>query len=212
MNFLDFKNTFQGFPVFSTLDIRKYDPGFNVRNLVRWQDKRYLLRIRNNWYTFSDQRWEEVLLFWAANRIYAPSYISLESALSYYHLIPEGVFSIQSVSPLKTNLFQTPIGNFQYSNVKPFWFFGYQMVKIQQFYAAVAEPEKALLDLLYLRPELETAVQFEALRLNMFELKSLFNPERFEAYVQASNNKALSARALNLMLFIQNYHSHADIS
>ena len=37
-----------------------------------------------------------------ANKIYSPSYISLETALSYYGLIPESVYALTSVSTRKT--------------------------------------------------------------------------------------------------------------
>lgn len=203
MNLLEFKTTFQDYPVFSRLEIEKYFPGFDPKNLVRWQEKGYVQKVRNNWYCFSDRQWNESQLYWVANRIYTPSYISLEAALSHYKLIPEGVFTIQSVSTRKTNAFQTSIGNFSYGSVKPAWYFGYRMEKNGPFYFAIAEPAKALLDLLYLRPELQTDVQFEALRLNIAEIQATLDIARYRLYLEQFAGPAVQARGRRLLAFIQ---------
>ena len=88
--------------LFSTTDIRKAFPSFDARRLVEWQHKGYIHKIINRWYKFSDVPTEERLMLWTANRIYHPSYVSMETALSYYGLIPEAVYTITAVSTLKT--------------------------------------------------------------------------------------------------------------
>lgn len=55
--------------------------------------------------------------FELAQFIYGPSYISLESALSYYHLIPEAVYTITSVAGKRAKNFKTPLGVFDYQTV-----------------------------------------------------------------------------------------------
>lgn len=203
MDFLSFKSTFEEFPVFSTTEISKYYPRFDAKNLVRWQEKGYLLKVRNKWYCFSDRPWNERQLFWAANRIYSPSYISMETALSFYGLIPEGVFTIQSVSTLKTNTFQTPIGSFNYGKIKTAWYFGYRMEQVGKFYTAIANPAKALLDLLYLRPELQTDDHFEALRLNIAELHTLLDIPTYTMYLENFAGPALKHRGRKLLAFLK---------
>lgn len=203
MNFLTFKSAFQDYPVFSISEINKHFPYFDAKNLVRWQEKGYVVKVRNKWYCLADRQWDERQLYWVANRIYSPSYVSLEAALSYYNLIPEGVFTIQSVSTRKTNRFQTPIGHFVFANVKPRWYFGYRMEKTGHLFFAIAEPAKALLDLLYLRPELQDEVQFEALRLNMAELYTVLDVPRYQLYLENFAGPALRSRGRRLLAYIR---------
>ena len=56
-----------------------------------------------------------------ANRIYGPSYLSFEYALSYHNLIPERVATITSASLAKNKRreFRTPVGTFVYHSVAP---------------------------------------------------------------------------------------------
>ncbi len=77
---------------------------------------------------FTDTPLNEETLFLIANKLYAPSYVSFEMALSYYGLIPEGVYAITSATSKKTATFQTPIGKFSYRTLKPQLFFGYNQV------------------------------------------------------------------------------------
>lgn len=63
--------------------------------LTRWQKKGYLKKIRSGFYRLTNRPIKgEADLFFIANRIYTPSYISLQPALRWYNFIPEGVFTI----------------------------------------------------------------------------------------------------------------------
>ena len=84
----------------------------NLMNLVRWQEKGYILKLRNRWYAFNDAESSENMEWLAANLIYSPSYISLHTALSWYNLIPEMIATTTSVTTRKTNKFSTPLGIF----------------------------------------------------------------------------------------------------
>jgi len=90
MKFLELKNELKDFPIFSLNEIKNIDPNFYRRRLNEWQDKGYIKKVIRGYYIFSDLQLSEEILFKIANRIYSPSYVSLESALSYYHLIPVG--------------------------------------------------------------------------------------------------------------------------
>jgi predicted transcriptional regulator of viral defense system len=87
-------------------------------NLVRWQEKEYIMKLRNRWYAFNDAESSENMEWLAANLIYSPSYISLHTALSWYNLIPEMIATTTSVTTRKTNHFSTPLGYFDY-HIKP---------------------------------------------------------------------------------------------
>ncbi|HEC61359.1 MAG TPA: hypothetical protein ENI27_03800 [bacterium] len=81
MNYITFRNTLRKFPVFSLIDARAVDPGFDRRRLNEWQAKGYIRKIINRHYLFTDIDIDENRLFEIAGRIYKPSYISLRTVL-----------------------------------------------------------------------------------------------------------------------------------
>ena len=84
--------------------------------------------------------------FQIANFLYSPSYVSLESALSFYGIITQFPYQITSVTPKKTKIIKVVDNKeFSYSHFKPELFFGYE--KKEKF--LIASPEKALFDYLY---------------------------------------------------------------
>jgi predicted transcriptional regulator of viral defense system len=100
-----------------------------------------------------------------ANHLQRSSYVSLQSALAYYNLIPETVITTVSVTTGRPEYLSTPLGDFEYRHVKPGLFKGYQMTDLGNQLAFVATPEKALLDLVYLQPDGETPEYLQELRL-----------------------------------------------
>jgi len=86
--------------------------------------------------------------FLLANHVLGPSYVSLDSALSYYGLIPERVFETVSITTKAAREFNTSLGIFSYIRLPlPYYSFGVRRVKMgEDQYAMVASPEKALAD------------------------------------------------------------------
>ncbi len=86
--------------------------------------------------------------FLIANHLRGPSYISLESALSYWGLIPERVYEISSVTTKTSKTYETAIGRFSYQHlITPYYSFGIKSVQLTEMQTAlVASPEKALCD------------------------------------------------------------------
>ena len=166
MKFLDLKNELRDFPIFSLRDIKNIDPAFHRRRLNEWQDKGYIKKIIRGYYLFTDIDIDEEVLFKISNQIYYPSYVSLESALSYYNLIPESVYEITSISTRKTYNFKTSFGEFRFHSITPQLFFGYSLIKNKNYYVKIASIEKSLLDYFYLHPDLETIQDFGSLRIN----------------------------------------------
>ncbi len=191
MKYLDFKNKMDKFPVFSKQEIKKNFPDINNTNLQNWQKKNYLLKLKNNWYTFTSNKIDEYFLFYIANKIYAPSYISLETALSYYNLIPETSFSVSSVSTLKTIYFSNKLGRFFYSSIKKEYFFAYKIVRFNNFNIKIAEIEKSVLDFLYLHKDLQTFDDIKALRLNIPVLIDSLDFDKINNYAKIFNSKVL---------------------
>lgn len=193
MRFLDFKNHFEPFLAFSTQDIRKWDSTFDTRRLVEWQQKGYIHRVVNRWYVFSKTHQQEELLI-VSNRIYSPSYISLQWAMSHYRLIPEGVYTITAITSLKTQDYSTDIGTFSYKHVKPSLMFGYRLVSFENTTYKLAEPEKLMLDYLYLNPSINSLEGLESLRLNVTELNSILDQKKLWDYLAMFKNKSLEKR------------------
>ena len=199
--YLDFQRTFANFPVISIQEIAKSFPHFDKKALVHWQDKGYIQRIRNGYYVLSSTIKNESFLFFAANKIYQPSYISFESALAYYGIIPEGVFLQTSATTLKTNYFNTSLGDFSYKKIKNQLFFGYQLIEQKGLTYKIASIEKAILDSLYLYENVTTLEDFEALRWNKEILKTL-NFKLIQEYLSLIQSKALEKRVQILITYI----------
>ena len=204
MNINEIKHKLKNFIIFSTQDIKKADPNFYNQRLSEWQKRGIIVKLRKKYYTFSDLEFDERSLFLIANTIYPPSYISLEVALSFYNLIPEGVYSITSVSSNKTDDFQTKFGRFTYQHIKPQLFFGYRFDQHEGRSIKIAEPEKAVLDFLYLNPSLKTRDDFSELRVNEHEFKAVISKSKLLKYSHQFNNKSLAKR-LNTLLKTLDY-------
>jgi predicted transcriptional regulator of viral defense system len=189
MNFVRFKHSLRDFPVFSIADIKSAQGDFDRRRLSEWQEKGYIKKIIKGYYLFSDVDIDEDILWAIANKIYKPSYISIESAMSHYRLIPESIYTITSVSTRRTILFETPMAQFSYRTIKPPLFFGYSLLTGG---TKMAFMEKAILDYFYLNPAVRTAEDFAALRLNREEILMRMDIEQLRGFLERFNHKRLS--------------------
>ena len=208
MNFIEFRNKMKPFGIFSVTDIEKMFPDFARLNLINWQKKGYIIKIRRQWYCFTDESSYNNLAWLAANRIYQPSYISLQTALSYYEIIPEAVYVITSVATKKTNQFNTPIGYFSYNKIKPQIFgFGQSLVSVAPGKASetynkkilMAEPEKAILDFFYINAGYKNREDIEQLRFNSDIINDNISRTKIYDYLEQYKSKALKKR-IDIML------------
>jgi len=204
MKYLELKSELKDFTIFSLNEIKNIEPGFHRRRLNEWQDKGYIKKVVREYYIFSDLKLSEEILFKIANRIYLPSYISLESALSYYHLIPESVYGITSISTRKTYHFRTSIGEFIYRSLKPPLFFGYDLIKFQEKYLKMASIEKALLDYFYLHSDIETEQDFNSLRINKEMFFEQMDEKKLMSFLEKFNQKKLIGRINRFWSYIKN--------
>ena len=137
------------------------------RQLSRWTRAGHLYQLRRGLYTLAPP-FQKVKPhpFVVANRMMRGSYVSLQSALAHYGLIPDIVLATTSVTTGRPNEWQTPLGVYTFQHIKADLFVGYRLVDLgsnQQ--AFVATPEKALLDLVHLQPGGDTAEYLQELRL-----------------------------------------------
>ncbi len=191
--YIQFRNHFANLPILSLIEIEKAFPKLDKRRLNEWSKKGYLENVKRGFYRFTDLPKQEGVLFFSANKIYSPSYISLESALSFHKIIPEAVFSVTSVSTLNTTNLKTSLGSFNYNHVKENLFFGYVLNEINGLTVSMASLEKAILDYLYLHSEIKSVSDVQGLRWNIEGLRKM-NIQKMDDYLLLFNNKSLSQR------------------
>lgn len=199
MNFIQFKTTMREFPVFSVADVRAAFRNFDRRRLSEWQKKGYIQKIIKGYYMFPEVDLNEKTLWSIANKIYKPSYVSLETAMAHYGLIPESVYAITSISTRRTYSFETPVGLFSYKTMKPARFFGYTLLNGIK----MATMEKAVLDYLYIHPGIGEATDFSSLRIHRGEMRRRIDQQRFTAYLERFGQKRLSLRAEKLLKWVE---------
>jgi len=203
MTYIEFQKIVGPFTVFSLADIRQASPAFHRRRLNEWQEKGYIRKVIKGYYVFADRVLNEKVLFEIANRIYAPSYVSFEMALAYYELIPESVYGITSASTRKTSHFKTPIGAFIYRTIRPKLYFGFDFLKNNEKLFKLASPEKAFLDLFYIKTELRDAASFEGLRINREAFLKLMNRDKINGYLGVYGQASLKRRINNFWEYIR---------
>jgi predicted transcriptional regulator of viral defense system len=189
MKYLDFINTFKE-PAFNLQDLRVAGLGISSVQLSQWTKKKYLLKIKNGAYVFTERK-NQLNMEAISRLVFEPSYISLERALSKHRLIPEIVYNCTSVTTKKTTTIKNSFGIFIFRNIKKKLFFGYDKIKENGSVYFLAEPEKALLDYLYLNSyKINNQDDVSELRLNEFGLKEL-NQNKINEYLKIFNSKKL---------------------
>jgi predicted transcriptional regulator of viral defense system len=147
------------------------NPADLCRQLSRWTKAGRLIQLRRGVYTLAPP-YQKIKPhpFLIANRLLPASYVSLQSALDYYGLIPDVAHGVTSVTTKRPHRWQTPLGSFIFHHIKPTWLHGYRRLEVSPGqYAFVATPEKALLDLAYLHPHADDPAFLQELRLQNLE-------------------------------------------
>jgi predicted transcriptional regulator of viral defense system len=170
-------------PVFETGLLLAGDVNFRDvhRQLSRWTKAGWLYQMRRGLYALAPP-FQKVKPhpFVVANRMVRGSYVSCQSALAHYGLIPEHVPVVISVSASRPARWNTPLGAYEFRHIKADLFRGYTPTDLgggQQ--AFLATPEKALLDHIHLQPRADAREYLRELRLqntdrlNLNELQRL---------------------------------------
>lgn len=200
MTFFEFREQFFDLGCFNLQQIYAWAPYFDRNNLLRWTKQGRLIKLRREYFAFSEYLKYPDFALYIANRIYRPSYISLHTALAFYGVIPESVVQITSVSTLKTSFFENIFGEYSYKNIKEELMFGYEPRKmIDERVFLLATPEKALLDLLYLYPFYDSFDELVGLRLDEDFMLDDFNYDRMYHYLDRFGSIALNRRVSKLI-------------
>ena len=141
-----------------------------------------------------------------ANHLYAPSYVSMSSALHYYGLTPEAVYTKQSMTLKHAKCFDTPLGRFEYAHIsKKAFSVGLACIKKDGYAFIMATPEKALCDLVANSPKInlrylkDAAIYLEEdIRMEWEDFRQM-DAGIFEEYIKVGK-KADSIRALVKLL------------
>ncbi|MDE6670481.1 MAG: hypothetical protein K2K26_12495 [Muribaculaceae bacterium] len=116
----------------------------------RLEDAGDIVRLKPGLYvtspTISEKRVNEFLI---ANHLHGPSYVSMQTALRYYGLIPEHVVEIISLTPRRAKTFSNKVGRFRYVHCPDSYFpIGITSIIDESVSLLIATPEKALCDLM----------------------------------------------------------------
>jgi len=186
-------------PVFSRQDLRQLGARLFSYQLSLWQKRGHLLKLKNGLYAFAD-RLAELSPEEISGLLYSPSCLSLEKALAGYGLIPEMVYTLTLITPKTTRKFKNYLGSFSYRHVKPSLFFGYRQVKGKFFPYLLAEPEKALLDYIYLNlSKIKTETDIKELRLNWPAAKKTINKARLRKYLAVYGHKRMKVACAQIL-------------
>ncbi|NPV14034.1 hypothetical protein HPY86_03775 [candidate division WOR-3 bacterium] len=208
MKYSEFKDAVRGFPLITSTiidNLSRKAPILRVQ-LSGWREKGLIIRLKRGIYILNagDRKIEPSRVF-LANALYSPSYVSTTYALGFYDLIPEKVADVTSVTTKKTAKFINPLGTFVYQHLKPELFFGFTEVKDEnRFPVFIAEPEKALLDLIYLNLE-----DFKGKEPDFFSLSyrlqnlSILKKSKLVAYARRFENQSVMDVLKNFLIFLK---------
>ena len=174
MEFSELVEIIQDEPVFDTglLLAGNANPHEIRRQLSRWKQAGKIYQLRRGLYCLAPP-FQKVKPhpFLVANRLLPASYVSLQSALAHYGMIPEHVPVTTSVTTSRPAHWETPLGIFDFRHIQVDFFYGYRLVDLgEKQRAFIASPEKALLDLVYLEPGGDTLDYLVELRLGNLNL------------------------------------------
>lgn len=142
------------------------------KQLSRWVRSGKLLQLRRGLYALAEPyRKIQAHPFQVANRLREPSYVSLQSALEYYGMIPESVPNVTSVTTGRPERVATPLGTCVFRHLKKSLFSDFASVDLGRGRTAfIAKAEKALLDLIYLTPRADDENWLTELRLQNLDV------------------------------------------
>ena len=171
--------------------------------ISRWQKAGNIIQVKRGIYVLAQQyRKIELYEFHLAALLKKPSYVSLEKALEYHGLIPEAVTVYTSVTTKMPRRFVSDIGIFDYRHIKSALFWGYDSVIVNKQTAFIASPEKAILDLCYLKGVNISQAYLEGLRLQNV---SKFNADKLSTYAERFAKPGIAAAAETIARYIDSY-------
>jgi len=204
MHFYDFEKKMADYPVFTAQEAKNIffrETNLSVQ-ISQWVKNGYIERIRKGLYVLANRK-KEISPMSLAEKIYPPSYLSLEFALNYYGIIPDIPGTYTSVSSRKTMSYKTDFGYFSYQKIKPEFFTGYQPLTEENVSFNLAYPEKAILDFFYLnKRRLKPDPDFwNEMRIDEY---FKFNKKMLDFYKKIFNDKKVDVLIGSLLEYQKN--------
>lgn len=211
MKWKNFLNVVSDEPVFtsSILQVGSVSPERIQQQLVRWVKAGRIIQLRRGVYTLAEPyRKVSPHPFLMANRLKKASYVSLQSGLAHYGMIPEYVPVVTSITTGRPEHLQTEMGGFIYRHIKKTLFKGFHEIEVapSQF-AFIATPEKSFLDLAYLTPNSDTEKYLYELRLQNLDQVNRFS---LVEYAEVSGSKKL-IRAAEAFIQLADAERYEDL-
>lgn len=205
INVLD---SFGNIPV-SSATIASLYPSIKTKSakITQLEKANYIIRLKRNLFVVNPgKNGMSLSSELIANTLLAPSYVSMQTALRYYGLIPEATYTIQSMTFKAAKKFHTPIGNFTYTHISNEAFhIGLRQATEGMANFIIASPEKALCDLIANTRQLNLRYKKEALifleediRFDMDRFYE-FSPKVFEEYAKVGKKKTSITTILKLL-------------
>jgi len=178
MKYLEFREKVKDYPFVPSNSFGHITQDLaSFRNQVSsWVKKGLLIQLKRGLYTLREEdRRVKFSKYFLANNLYSPSYISLETALSYYGLSTERAFQFTSISTKKTQCFENYYGKFTYRSIKA-ELYDHFIAREDEFGNTfyIASPEKALCDFFYFKireiESLDKSIFEDAYRLQNLDL------------------------------------------
>jgi len=196
MRYEDFKILMMNKPFFTAKDLSGTERLNNTLKLQisKWIKQGKIIRLKKGFYTLNEiDRKVNLSPYLLANELYSPSYVSLEFALSLYHLIPESVSIFTCISTNKTKAFKNKFGTFIYHSIKKEYFFGFSIAKSPDNYNYfLATPEKAVIDFIYYNISYNVKdLKSELLENYRFQNLDLLNIDIFNEYKNRFKEKKI---------------------
>ncbi len=142
---------FQGVP-FSTADLETVLGNYSATRMKisRLVKEGVLVRLRRDFFCLGPKYSQKLIEHGViANDLYGPSYVSFETALSLYGLIPERTYLTMSAVIRRGKYYKTPFGSFGYYQVpESVWGIGVRVEHTANGAYMMANPTKALCDTL----------------------------------------------------------------
>ena len=144
------KNKYYVFSYEDLLLLYSSESNENIKKMLyRWRKANWISPLKKGLYELSYPGNYNIPDLYIANKLYSPSYISLETVLSNHSIIPEVGMAVTSITTKPTRRFINKHGLFIYRTLKKEFFCGYYTEKHVNYEIQIAEPEKALIDYLY---------------------------------------------------------------
>lgn len=154
-------------------------PRDKIRSLLKDKD---ITRVKKGLYVLGKEYNKPYNKFVLANLIYGPSYITAQTALAFWNMIPERVELMISMTAKRKKEFETPLGRFSYLYCpKKVFNIGIQLEDTgDQKKILIASPEKALCDITAMQTHISTKKEMkeflELMRLDYSVYKKLDLP------------------------------------